>query len=199
MIASSHTPSRAPERIAAAAVLLLIPFALSACGAGGTKFSEEDFFARALPRNEKLWSNLTRNELPSNRGIRWICNYALLGAEFGREDMLPRVARLVEIADSMQDKDPASETFGNFRWYWRNRKVTDLNAVEFILHHLIPLWADHRHRLGAKTRSTLQQCLRRSADGCLKHKVHPSYTNIAVSNAVNLILLGEQFGRVTFH
>ncbi len=122
-------------------------------------------------------------------------NYALLLAESEKNDMLPRVARLVELGAEMQDKDPASKTFGNFRWYWRNDKVTDLNAVEFVSHHMIPLWVDHRDRLDAKTRTTLERCLRRSVDGCLKHKVHPSYTNIAISNAVNLILLAEQFER----
>jgi len=178
-----------------AALLGLIPLAFSACRAPVAKFSREDFLARALPRNEKLWDDLTRGQLPSNRGVRWICNYALLLAESGRDDMLPRVDRLVRTWSDMQDKDPTSPTFGNFRWYWRNEKVTDLNAVEFVSHHMIPLWIDHRSRLSDETAAALRDALGLSAKGCLSHKVHPNYTNIAISNAVNLILLGEQFAR----
>ncbi|MBL7222051.1 MAG: hypothetical protein ISS69_18225 [Phycisphaerae bacterium] len=171
------------------------PLAFSACNANSERFSPEDFFARSLPRNEKLWNALVDGDLPPNRGVRWIYNYALLLAESGRTDMLPRVARLIELGASMQDKDAGSPTFGNFRWYWRNDKVTDLNAVEFVSHHMIPLWIDHRDRLDPKNRSTLERTLRLAVDACLKHRVHPSYTNIAISNAVNLILLGERFGR----
>ncbi|MDP6543770.1 MAG: hypothetical protein QGH60_07225 [Phycisphaerae bacterium] len=192
---STTLRSRALVSVLLAATMGMIPFMLSACGRGNMVFSRDDFFARALQRNEKLWNDLTEGDLPSNRGVRWIYNYALLLAESGRSEMLPRIARLVELGGSMQDKNPASPTFGNFRWYWRNEKVTDLNAVEFVSHHMIPLWVDHRDRLDAQTRSTLRETLRRSADACLRHKVHPGYTNIAISNAVNLILLGEQFAR----
>jgi len=183
------------SRALLAVFLGALPLAFSACNANSERFSREDFFARSLRRNEALWNGLVGGDLPPNRGVRWIYNYALLLAESGRTDMLPRVARLIELGASMQDKDAGSPTFGNFRWYWRNDKVTDLNAVEFVSHHMIPLWVDHRDRLDPKSRSTLEQTLRRAVDGCLGRKVHPSYTNIAISNAVNLILLGEQFDR----
>jgi hypothetical protein len=190
-----RTPAEALISVLLAVLLSAIPLVLSACTAPQAKFSREDFFARALLRNEKLWNDLTKGELPTNRGVRWICNYALLLAESGRDKMLPRVTRLIRTWADMQDKDPASPTHGNFRWYWRSEKVTDLNAVEFVSHHMIPLWVDHRDRLDAKTRKTLEETLNRSIEACLRHKVHPSYTNIAISNAVNLILLGEQFDR----
>ena len=189
------TYSGALVSIPAAVLLSVLPLAFSACNAQNAEFSRESFFDRALWRNETLWDDAADGTPPPNCGIRWIYNYALLLAESGRTEMLPRVARLIELGGSMQDKDPDSPTFGNFRWYWRTEKVTDLNAVEFVSHHMTPLWVDHRHRLDPPTRSILEQTLRRSVDGCLKHKVHPSYTNIAISNAVNLILLGEQFDR----
>ena len=178
------------------AILLgTFPLALSACGAQNVEFSREDFFARAPRRNEELWNGVADSTPPPNCGIRWIYNYALLLAESGETRMLPRIARLIELGATMQDKDAGSPTFGNFRWYWRTGKVTDLNAVEFVSHHMIPLWVDHRGRLDTPARSILDQTLRRAVDGCLRHKVHPAYTNIAISNAVNLILLGERFDR----
>jgi hypothetical protein len=199
-MASAKTYSRQLVSLLFSALLGALPLAFSACNAGGgnravEEFSREDFFLRALSRNEQLWDDLNGDGLPANRGVRWMYNYALLLAELGDAKMLSRVERLIELGDSMQDKNADSPTFGNFRWYWRNEKVTDLNAVEFVSHHMIPLWVDHRSRLSAKARRALEQNLRRSVNACLKHKIHPSYTNIAISNAVNLILLGEQFDR----
>jgi hypothetical protein len=189
------TYSRALVSILITVLPAVFPFVFSACSAQNAEFSRDSFFDRALRRNEELWSDVADSAPPPSRGIRWIYNYALLLAESGEAEMLPRIARLIELGGTMQDKDAGSPTFGNFRWYWRTEKVTDTNAVEFVSHHMIPLWVDHRARLDAKSRSTLEQTLRRSVDGCMAHKVHPSYTNIAISNAVNLILLGEQFDR----
>ncbi|MDP6522615.1 MAG: hypothetical protein QGH15_00215 [Kiritimatiellia bacterium] len=159
----------------------------------GVEFSRRTFFEYALERNEEQWNSVARSDPQPGCGIRWIYNYALLVAESGEE--LSRVDRLCQLGEQMQDKDAASPTFGNFRWYWRTGKVTDLNAVEFVSHHMIPLWIQHRKKLDPSTRRALERTLRRAVDACMRHEVHPSYTNIAISNAVNLILLGEQCGR----
>lgn len=168
---------------------------MSGCGPNTARveFSRADFFKHALGRNEDLWNTVAHGDPRPDCGIRWIYNYALLLAESGED--LSRIDRLLELGEIMQDKDPASATFGNFRWYWRTEKVTDLNAVEFVSHHMVPLWISHRRELDPSTRLVLEQTLQRSVDGCLRHEVHPSYTNIAISNAVNLILLGEQCDR----
>lgn len=171
---------------------MLVPTS-AAPGDGGREFSRESFFAHAVPRNEKLWQAVADSDPPPGCGIRWIYDYALLLAESGGKSS--RIARLLQLGESMQDKDARSPTYGNFRWYWRTDKVTDLNAVEFVSHHMIPLWITHRRTLDAASRTALERTLRRAVDGCLRHEVSSSYTNIALSNAANLILLGEQFDR----
>lgn len=157
------------------------------------EFSRAGFFRHALARNERQWQTVAKTDPPPACGVRWIYDYALLLAESGEHPR--RIDRLVRLGERMQDTDPQSPTCGNFRWYWRTDKVTDLNAVEFVSHHMIPLWAGHRDTLSPATRARLERTLRRAAGGVLRHKVSPSYTNIAIANAVNLILLGEQFGR----
>ncbi len=103
---------------------------------GTAQFSPDEFFDIALGRNEAQWESVARSDPPGKCGIRWICDYALLLAESGTKT--DRIERLLDLARSMQDKDAASPTFGNFRWYWRTPEITDLNAVEFVAHHLIP-------------------------------------------------------------
>jgi len=157
------------------------------------EFSREHFFTHALPRNEAQWQAVAKSDPPPQCGIRWIYDYALLLAESGQN--LSRIDRLLQIGEGMQDRDSASPTFGNFRWYWRTPTVTDDNAVEFVAHHMIPLWIRHRRKLTPPARQALERTLRRAVDGCLNHGVRPTYTNIAISNAVNLVLLGEQCDR----
>lgn len=181
------------HRLALAAATLVLWATCSATRGEGAEFSREVFFAHAIARNEPIWQAVIKGDAPDDRGIRWLYNYALLLAASGQHPA--RVDRLVQLGESMQERDTTSPTLGNFRWYFRNAAVTDLNAVEFVSHHTLQLWIDHRETLGDMARASLERTLRRSVDGCLRHKVHPSYTNIAISNGVNLILLGERFDR----
>ena len=124
---------------------------------------------------------------------RNLFSHALFLCEAGRHD-LPIDALLAE-GESLQDVDPESPTYGNFGWYRHTPEVTDRNAVEFIGHTASPLWILHRDRLPTATRKRLKRILERMVDGCLLHRASPAYTNIALSNAGNLIVLGEQFDR----
>ncbi|MDR3234579.1 MAG: hypothetical protein LBT46_13120 [Planctomycetaceae bacterium] len=99
------------------------------------------------------------------------------------------------LAEEMQDKNPDSRTFGNFRWYWRTPEVTDPNAVEFAVSHALPIWFEARKKLPSETQEVLKRVLQRCTDGCLGHRVRPDYTNIAIYNAVHLIILGQIFDR----
>jgi hypothetical protein len=49
-------------------------------------------------------------------------------------------------AEELQDRDSDSDTFGNFRWYRRNTKPADRNAVEFSMEAGGLLWSQHRDR-----------------------------------------------------
>lgn len=101
---------------------------------------------------------------------------------------------LLEKIRAMQDLNPESRTYGNFRWYWRQEQVEDWNAVEFVSQRLLYCW-EHRNLLPDSAQKTLEVILRDSCEGCKNHRVPTSYTNIAVHNAVNLLLLGQFFDR----
>ena len=105
-----------------------------------------------------------------------------------------RLDRLFELAAEMQDRDPKSRNYGNFRWYRRDAKVLDGNAVDFCMRGGSLMWMKYREFIPENARTRLRQMLDLAIIGCLKHKVRESYSNIAIMNAGDLILLGETFG-----
>ena len=102
---------------------------------------------------------------------------------------------LFDVAAEMQDRDPASRTFGNFRWSWRDGFVMDLNAVDFCMQTGSLIARDHLGKMSPAQREKFLAILERAIAGCLSHRVRDSYTNIAIMNAVNLVLLGEARSR----
>ena len=104
-----------------------------------------------------------------------------------------RLDRLFELAAEMQDRDPKSRNYGNFRWYRRDAKVLDGNAVDFCMRGGSLMWMKYREFIPENARARLLELLNLSTIGCLNHKVRESYSNIAIMNAGDLILLGETF------
>jgi len=135
-------------------------------------------------------SNATPNEKLSAREI---FSYALALAEANVHP--ERLEKLFTVASQMQDRDKAGRGYGNFRWYWRDEAVKDFNSVEFCMQGGSVLWIRHRDRMPPAARKVLQPMLELAIEGCLRHAVRTSYTNIALMNAENLILLGEALDR----
>ncbi|OGV57456.1 MAG: hypothetical protein A2283_00090 [Lentisphaerae bacterium RIFOXYA12_FULL_48_11] len=136
---------------------------------------------------ERTWTKA--NTLPDNLGCRELFASALALCEAGIHP--ERLEKLFEIGARMQDRDKASRGYGNFRWYWWTEGVTDYNAVEFCMQSASLIWIKHRDRLPEKSRKILCEVLDYAVEGCMRHKVRDTYTNIALMNAANLILLGE--------
>lgn len=160
----------------------------------------ENYYARAIPATEGFAKRLLKND-KANLGVRSLIDHCYLLASANvdlPEDKRPSlepVIPLLKLAEEMQDRNPQSRTFGNFRWYWRTPEVTDQNAVEFVASHAIPIWFEAYDKLPPEAQLILARILRRSVDGCLKHRVRSDYTNIAIYNFVHLIILGQIFDR----
>ena len=108
---------------------------------------------------------------------------------------LQQLDLLFDTAEKMQDRNEKSSGFGNFRWSWRDGYVMDYNAVEFCMEHGVLIWIRHRDKLTAEQRTKLLRLYEFAIQGCLRHRVSSGYTNIAIMNAANLILLGEALDR----
>ena len=102
-----------------------------------------------------------------------------------------RLERVFQVAAGAQDRNPKSPGFGNLRWTWRDPRVTDGNAVEFCMQDALAIWIEHRQWVPEPSRKLLRELMQYAIEGCLRHRVPSSYTNIAILNAANLIVLGE--------
>ncbi len=94
-------------------------------------------------------------------------------------------------AEEMQDRDPASPTFGNFRWYKSNPKPLDKNAVEFCMSTATASWIDYQEVLTPTARASLERLMRFGAEGLKRHSVGPDYTNIFLEKTWNMIGVGQ--------
>ena len=151
----------------------------------------EQLIRTASERGEGIWK--LANDPTRRLTSRDLFRYALALCE---AKMHPeRLAVLFGVAAKMQDRDPDSRTYGNFRWYWQEAEIKDRNAVDFCMMGGSLMWLRHRDTMPADARKALREILDFAVEGCLRHRVGSSYTNIAFMNAMDLILLGEGLGR----
>ena len=108
---------------------------------------------------------------------------------------LEKLDVLLDTAAELQDRNPSSRAYGNFRWYARDGFVMDYNAVDFCMQEGSLIARDYRDRLTPAQREKFDRRCELAIQGSINHRVRSSYTNIALMNAVNLVLLGEAYGR----
>jgi hypothetical protein len=166
--------------------VLAITFAVSASPAA----TRDEIRASLIRSADGTYRKLTSAE-PAY-GCRELFTSMLAYAEANTN--LTRIGEILTFAEAMQDTDPESRSFGNFRWYSRDTAVMDYNAVDFCMQHGALLWTFHRERLEPDVRERFRAVLDRGLRGLVSHRVRETYTNIAILNATDLILLGEALG-----
>lgn len=146
-------------------------------------------------RVQKALSGTVRRAETHDRqmGVIELFYAAYYFCESGRH--LDKLDVLFDVAAEMQDRDPKSRSYGNYRWYYRDGYVMDWNAVDFCMQTGSIMARNHRGKMTPAQRAKFEKLLELSIQGCLNHRVRPSYTNIALMNAANLILLGEACNR----
>ena len=157
--------------------------------------SRDDLRRMAVRENESFWKSIATREPSGKTGCRKIIGYALMLAEVG--EYPDRLGRLFSLLAHMQDRRPGSKTFGNLKWTWQDKGVTDQNAVEFCMQDALLLWSRHRAWIPEPAQRQLWELMQYGVEGCLRHKVPTSYTNIAITHAGNLIVLGHTLGRAS--
>ncbi len=171
----------------------IIILALFIVATSSLRAQEHDLAAIIKRQAERssVWDRV--QTLTPNMTSRELFTYALLLCE--ARINLDRLDRLFEVAARMQDRDPESRGYGNFRWNWRDGAVLDFNACDFCMENAAVIWIKHRELLTDKQRKDLRELIDYAIKGCLRHRVSSGYTNIAIMNAQNLILMGEMLGR----
>jgi len=176
--------------------------------AGLTLERQAFYFTQALANYEHNWQKLERlhGELWPNFGVRRPADYLFaqtavevflnenpqFRTDYAKNQVFPmsRLGEIVAMIRNMQELSPASPDCGNFYWYWFQRTVEDRNAVEFVVQRLLYCWA-HRDVLPEEIHPKILEILRDAAPAVLRRRFEPTYTNIAILNLSNLILLGE--------
>jgi hypothetical protein len=171
----------------------LSALASSAPAAVPTAAEQKSALDDALHRGESLWQQVATAEPRPTSGCRGLIGYALVLCEARIHP--ERLQRLFTLVRQMQDQDPKGKYWGNLKWYWRDAGVTDTNAVEFCMQDALLIYIRHGDWLPLGAKKELLALLRLGVEGCLRHRVPTEYTNIAILNAGNLIVLGEQFDR----
>lgn len=163
--------------------LVMALLGISATGAGpGVSPAEKEL--------ERVWRKIDAH--PADQGARELFGFALEAAAAGGHP--ERVESALVQAAELQDRDPASKTRGNFRWYRNQPKPRDLNAVEFCMQQAVLLWNLHRNALTPAARTTLEELLRQGIAGMRSQKVDVSYTNIFLMKTWNCVAIGEALG-----
>lgn len=149
----------------------------------------------AEPRSQespgRQWQRLANaGDRLVSRELFWFVDAALADDSHQSE-----VEQAYAWAEAMQDRDPASPTYGNFRWYRSNPKPIDRNAVEFCMSTATVTWMRYRDRLTPVGRAALERLMRYSVEGLKRHRVAPSYTNIYLEKTWNMIGLGQALNR----
>lgn len=152
----------------------------------GDSLGDGDVVHRDHERADCLWWKAQKPD--AHFESRGLFSSAFWHCENGEYE---RVACILDVAARMQNRDPDSRSYGNFYWRWGEEKLLDLNAVDFCMKAAPIIWIRHRDKLPEVARETLLETLKLAAIGCRNHAVSSSYTNIALMNALDLILLGQ--------
>jgi hypothetical protein len=142
-----------------------------------------------VDRQQPLWRSVAHANPADKVGSRQLMGYALALAEARQNP--ERLERLFALLARMQDRERSSSTFGHLKWRWGDADVSDLNAVEFCMHDAALLWKRHGNWMPPEGRELLLALMRFGLEAVRRHQVKITYTNIALTQAGNLLLLGE--------
>jgi len=143
--------------------------------------------------DERFWLTIADREPPDTMSLRQL--FVLIRALAESRQHPERMERLLALAVRAQNRDPKSSAFGNFKWLWRDAGVTDPNAVEFLVQDAVLVWIKHGEWIPEGVRARFRELLGYAVEGCLRHRVPVTYTNIAILNAGNVAVLGEILDR----
>jgi hypothetical protein len=167
--------------------LLILAAAPHLCAVSAEPVPRERILPDLVARADGTWRKLEKPG--ADYGCRELFTSMLAYAEAGTN--LNRIDGLLTTAEQMQNRDPGHRAYGNFRWYSRDTDVFDYNAVDFCMQHGALLWRFHRDALEPAVRERLHTLLRLGLQGLVNHRPRTTYTNIALLNASDLVLLGE--------
>jgi hypothetical protein len=112
----------------------------------------------------------------------------------GSADDLARAEEIINLVLDCQERRPGAAHRGNFLWTHGDPIIGDLNAVEFILKHFIPMTIRYAERLTPATRERVRDAISLGLEEIRAKDVAITYTNVAAMDCMNSCLGGELLG-----
>src|SRR3972149_1678818 len=120
--------------------------------------------------------------------------YAVCLLRDGGQQEAALAERIIGAVLSMQERRPENVRFGNFPRVWEDERVTDLNAVEFMLEALIDVMHRFGGRLTAGLKRRIRDAVRLGLAEIERLDVHLSYTNICLLDILHTVLGAQLVG-----
>lgn len=130
-------------------------------------------------------------EHPAHHAARGTLDYAIV---LLREGNAARAERAIRAVLALQETTPGDAHYGNVRWTLEEDVVSDLNGVEFTLDGLNYLLLIHANDLPPDLARDVRRAVELGLDEIDRLNVHPSYTNIALSDICNSVIAGQTLG-----
>ncbi|MBP3323256.1 MAG: hypothetical protein J6M16_03600 [Clostridia bacterium] len=124
--------------------------------------------------------------------------YANMLLATGDEADLNRAIEVLSHAAALQDKDPASSTFGIWSWYMEepleNMNPPDWNWADFCGKQIMQVFLFHSERMPKELLEELKETVRCACLSIFRRNMHPGYTNISIMGAYVTLVAGQYFG-----
>ncbi|MFT5367663.1 MAG: hypothetical protein ACI8V2_002624 [Candidatus Latescibacterota bacterium] len=161
-----------------------------------TGMAQKTYLQRIQKRDkleERVWEKISASQEPkqlphARLKSRDIFTYAL--HLYLNNKNMERIEILMQVAQKMQVPG------GQFRRWWKDQNVRDLNVVEFCMRDATLLYREFGDKIQATSLPAwkiLRKMLRSALKACLRHRVPEKHTNICLLNALNLMQLGQIF------
>src|SRR5262245_7997192 len=92
--------------------------------------------------------------------IREALGYAYTLLKTEDDVALPPVEPIIHRSLQAQGRQADHICYGGFKWMDEDRGVTDLNAVQFVLEHLLPLYIDYGERRSPEVQAEILEAVR---------------------------------------
>ncbi|MFD2882118.1 hypothetical protein ACFTAO_49900 [Paenibacillus rhizoplanae] len=121
----------------------------------------------------------------------------LLDTELARYE--ERAFDIIRQVISLQDTDPAHDTFGIWSWFYEEpldqMAPPDWNWADFCGSRLVQALSRHGHRFQDDLREAAVLSIECACEAIIRRNVGPDYTNIAIIGAFVTRIAGEKLGR----
>ena len=143
-------------------------------------------------------TTLTAESCPWVHQINASAIYAAALLDAGGAERDSRAFAVLRRVLELQDRDPASPTYGIWPWFYEEPLVQmsppDWNWADFIGKQLVLCALRHGDRLPEELAMHVRQAIRCAGESIIRRNMGPHYTNIAIMGTFVTLVAGEVYG-----